>query len=96
MPLRRANGFFRISTRSRGVAKRATLMYLNSRTTPPRRWHTAVLSKVFASRRAHHIIVCHYAMYSELRFDGYRPPSFLRRRAMDVGVEFHPSPRPIP
>ena len=29
-------------------------------------------------------------MYSELRFDGYRPPSFLETPgAMEVGVEFH-------
>jgi len=40
--------------------------------------------------RRHQIIVCHDAMYSELRFDGYRPPSFLETPgAMEVGVEFH-------
>ncbi len=29
-------------------------------------------------------------MYSELRFDGYRPPSFLETPgAKEVGIEFH-------
>jgi LL-diaminopimelate aminotransferase len=42
----------------------------------------------FADR--HGLIVCHDAMYSELRFDGYQPPSFLQTDgAKEVGVEFH-------
>jgi len=46
--------------------------------------------KVVDFARRHQIIVCHDAMYSELRFDGYRPPSFLETPgAMEVGVEFH-------
>jgi len=47
-------------------------------------------AKVVRFAREHGIIVCHDAMYSELRFDGYRPPSFLETPgAMEVGVEFH-------
>ena len=36
------------------------------------------------------IIVCHDAAYTELCFDGYRPPSFLEAEgAKEVGIEFH-------
>ncbi len=36
------------------------------------------------------ILVCHDAAYTEMAFDGYRPPSFLEAAgAKDVGIEFH-------
>jgi LL-diaminopimelate aminotransferase len=39
---------------------------------------------------ANNIIVCHDAAYTELSFDGYKPPSFLETPgAKDVGIEFH-------
>jgi len=42
----------------------------------------------FASRE--NLIVCHDAAYTELCFDGYKPPSFLQvEGAKDVGIEFH-------
>jgi LL-diaminopimelate aminotransferase len=47
-------------------------------------------ARVVRFAREHGIIVCHDAMYSELRFDGYRPPSFLETPgAREVGIEFH-------
>ncbi len=40
--------------------------------------------------REYRIIAVHDACYSELAFDGYRPPSFLEvPGAMEVGIEFH-------
>jgi len=40
--------------------------------------------------REHRIIAVHDACYSELAFDGYRPPSFLQvPGAKEIGVEFH-------
>jgi LL-diaminopimelate aminotransferase len=46
--------------------------------------------RVVAFARRHGIIVCHDAMYSELKFNGFEPPSFLQvPGARDVGVEFH-------
>jgi len=40
--------------------------------------------------REHKIIVCHDAAYTEMAFDGYRPPSFLEvEGAKEVGLEFH-------
>lgn len=39
---------------------------------------------------ANDIAVCHDGPYSEVAFDGYRPPSFLQAPgAMDCGIEFH-------
>ena len=36
------------------------------------------------------ILVCHDAAYTEMAFDGYRPPSFLATEgAKEVGIEFH-------
>jgi LL-diaminopimelate aminotransferase len=79
MPLRRQNGFLPdLDAVPADVARRAKLMYLNYPNNPT----AAVASgeffaKVVRFAREHGIIVCHDAMYSELRFDGYRPPSFL-------------------
>jgi LL-diaminopimelate aminotransferase len=40
--------------------------------------------------REYNIIAVHDACYTELAFDGYRPPSFLQvPGAKDIGVEFH-------
>ena len=40
--------------------------------------------------RAHGIVVCHDAPYTEVYFDGKRPPSFLQAQgAKEVSVEFH-------
>jgi LL-diaminopimelate aminotransferase len=40
--------------------------------------------------RAHGIVVCHDAPYTEVYFDGKRPASFLQAQgAKEVGVEFH-------
>ena len=40
--------------------------------------------------RRHDLIVCHDCAYSEVYFDGYRPPSFLQAPgAKEVGIEIH-------
>jgi LL-diaminopimelate aminotransferase len=92
MPLRRENGFLPdLGAIPADVARRAKLMYLNYPNNPT----AAVATKEFFARtvefaRRHQLIVCHDAMYSELRFDDHRPPSFLETPgAMEVGVEFH-------
>jgi LL-diaminopimelate aminotransferase len=92
MPLRRDTGFLPdLGAIPEEVARRAKLMYLNYPNNPT----AAVVGKDFfadvvAFARRHRILVCHDAMYSELRFDGYRPPSFLETPgALEVGVEFH-------
>ena len=73
------------------VLRRARMLYLNYPNNPTAAGATREFFREvvrFADR--HGIIVCHDAMYSELRFDGYEPPSFLQvDGAKDVGVEFH-------
>jgi len=74
------------------IARRAKLMFLNYPNNPT----TAVVEdfsffeNVVAFAKKYDIIVCHDFAYSELTFDGYKPPSFLETPgAKDVGVEFH-------
>ncbi len=92
MPLRRENGFLPdLGAIPADVARRAKLMYLNYPNNPT----AAVASPAFFTgvvefARRFNLLVCHDAMYSELHFDDYEPPSFLATDgAKDVGVEFH-------
>jgi LL-diaminopimelate aminotransferase len=92
MPLRRQNGFLPdLGAIPADVARRAKLMYLNYPNNPT----AAVASPAFFKgvvefARRFNLLVCHDAMYSELHYDGYDPPSFLAADgAKDVGVEFH-------
>ena len=40
--------------------------------------------------RKYNLAICHDAPYTEVAFDGYRPPSFMQvPEAREVGVEFH-------
>jgi len=70
---------------------RARLMWLNYPNNPT----AAVAELEFFERavdfcREHDIVLCHDAPYSEIAFDGYRPPSLLQARgAREVGLEFH-------
>ena len=73
------------------VAAKARLMFINYPNNPTSAVATAAFFKeVVRFAEKHNIIVCHDAAYSEMAFDGYRPPSFLETEgAKDVGVEFH-------
>ena len=92
MPLTKQNGFLPdLTAIPKDVAKKAKLMWLNSPNNPT----SVVMSKDYFRRvvdfaRAHQIIVCHDAAYSEIFYDGKRPASFLEiDGAKEVGVEFH-------
>ncbi|MCS6896613.1 MAG: LL-diaminopimelate aminotransferase [Nitrospira sp.] len=92
MPLTKANGFLPdLDAIPKEVAQRAKLMWLNSPNNPT----SVVMTKDYFRRvvefaREHHVIVCHDAAYSEIYYDGRRPPSFLEAEgAKEVGVEFH-------
>ncbi len=92
MELRRASGFLPdLGAIPSEVARRAKLMYLNYPNNPTAACaHPAFFEEVVAFARRHDVLVCHDAMYSELRFDGYDPPSFMATPgAKEVGVEFH-------
>jgi LL-diaminopimelate aminotransferase len=92
MPLVKQNGFLPdLNAIPNDVRQKAKLMFLNSPNNP-----TSVVAskeffeKVVAFARAHHIIVCHDAAYSEIYYDGRRPCSFLEAEgAKEVGIEFH-------
>jgi LL-diaminopimelate aminotransferase len=71
------------------IAGRANLLFLNYPNNPT----GAIVAQGFFERavefaHAHDLIVVHDNAYSEIAFDGYRPPSFLAAEgAKDVGVE---------
>jgi len=71
------------------VLARANLLYLNYPNNPT--GATAELdffAQAVELARAHDLIVAHDNAYSEVAFDGYRPPSFLEAPgAKEVGVE---------
>lgn len=92
MPLLEENGYLPDLDRIDGDAlKKAKLMFINYPNNPTAA--TASLEffgKVVAFARAHGIIVCHDAAYTEMYYEGTRPPSFLGADgAMDVGIEIH-------
>ncbi len=91
-PLRKENGFLlNLSEIPEEVAKKAKVLFINYPNNPT----SAIAEKpyfeeVVAFARRYGIIVCHDAAYSEVAFDGFRPPSFLEAEgAKEVGIEFH-------
>ena len=92
MPLLKQNGFLPdLDAIPQDVARRAKLMFLNSPNNPTSAVAgTDFFKRVVAFSLEHQIIVCHDAAYSEIYYDGRRPPSFLEvEGARDVGIEFH-------
>jgi len=73
------------------VAKRTKMLWLNYPNNPT----SAVADPAFFERAVefahrHDVILCHDAAYTEVSFDGYRPPSILEvDGAKDVAIEFH-------
>jgi LL-diaminopimelate aminotransferase len=74
-----------------GVAARAKILYLNYPNNPtaaeaPREY----LEQAVAWCRRHDVILAYDNAYSEIAFDGYRPPSILEiPGAREVAIEFH-------
>ncbi len=92
MPLNEENGFLPdLEAIPAEVAAKAKIMWLNYPNNPT----SAVadidyFTKVVEFARAHDIVVCHDAPYTEIAYDGYLPVSFLQAPgAMDVGMEFN-------
>ena len=73
------------------IISRARVMFINYPNNPT----SAVADLDFFREVAefakdNNILVCHDAAYTEMAFDGYRPPSFLAAEgAKEVGIEFH-------
>ncbi|HEX5468835.1 MAG TPA: LL-diaminopimelate aminotransferase [Gaiellaceae bacterium] len=90
LPLREENAFMPdLDAVPADVLARANLLFLNYPNNPT----GAVVAPGFFERavrfaRENDVIVVHDNAYSEIAFDGYRPPSFLAAEgAKDVGVE---------
>jgi LL-diaminopimelate aminotransferase len=92
VPLRPENDFLvPLDELPADVVRRARILYLNYPNNPtaacaPR----AYLEEAVEFCRRHDVILAYDNAYSEIAFDGYRPPSILEiPGAMDVAVEFH-------
>lgn len=92
MPLKEENGYFPdFAAIPAEIAHAAKIMILNYPNNPV----TAVADRGLFSRVVEFatrfgILVCHDLAYSELAYDGFRPPSFLETPgAKQVGIEFH-------
>lgn len=92
LPLKEENDFLiDLESIPNEVADRAKVLWLNYPNNP-----TAAIAgidyfeRVVKFARKHDLAICHDVAYSEVAFDGYRPPSFLEAKgARDVAIEFH-------
>lgn len=92
LPLKAENNFLPdLAAIPDGIANEAKLMFLNYPNNPVAAIaDLQFFQKVVDFAREHRIIVCHDNAYSELAYDGYRPPSFLQAKgAKEVGIEYH-------
>jgi LL-diaminopimelate aminotransferase len=90
LPLREENGFMPLLAGiPEDILIRSNLLFLNYPNNPTGAVASADLfAEVVDFARTHDLIVVHDNSYSEIAFDGYRPPSFLATEgAKDVGVE---------
>jgi len=92
MPLLKKNNYLTdLNSIPESIAERARLLFINYPNNP-----TAAVAdlrffdEVVTFARKYGVMVCHDAAYTEMSFDGYRPPSFLQAEgAKEVGMEFH-------
>ncbi len=92
LPLREERGYLPdLAAVPADVLRRAKLLFINYPNNPTAAEATEEFyAEVVAFARRHGILVCHDAAYTELFFDGYRPPSFLETPgAREVGMEIH-------
>ncbi len=92
VPLWKENGFLPdLESISKETAARARILFINYPNNPTSAVaDVSFFERVAAYAEAHGIIVCHDAAYTEMAFDGFRPPSFLQAEgAREVGIEFH-------
>jgi LL-diaminopimelate aminotransferase len=92
LPLTKENGFFPdLDAIPANVAREAKILWINYPNNP-----TAAVAdkgqfaKVVEFAHKYSVIVCHDAAYTEMGFDGFRPPSFLEvDGAREISIEFH-------
>jgi LL-diaminopimelate aminotransferase len=92
VPLERGRGWLPdLSAVPDAIARRARVFFLNYPNNPTGATaDLAFFADVVAFARRWGILVVHDNTYSEIAYEGYRPPSFLQAPgAMEVGIEFH-------
>ncbi|HET7586409.1 MAG TPA: aminotransferase class I/II-fold pyridoxal phosphate-dependent enzyme [Gemmatimonadaceae bacterium] len=92
VPLREENGYLLdLDEVPKDVLKRSTVVYLNYPNNPtgaiaPREY----LERTVARCREHDLLLVYDNAYSELAYDGYRPPGIFEiDGAREVAIEFH-------
>ena len=98
MPLKEENGFLPdLKAIPEEIAKKAKILWISYPNNPT--GATSPLSffeEVVDFAKKYDILVCHDNAYSEVCYDGYRPPSFLEvKGAKDVGIEFNSLSKPF-
>lgn len=92
VPLTKANGFLPdLEAIPPRVARQAKKIWVNYPNNPTAAVATPdFYNRLIAWAREYDVAVVHDNPYSEISFDGYRPPSFMEfEGAREVGVEFH-------
>jgi LL-diaminopimelate aminotransferase len=92
MPLIERNKFLpNLGTIPQHISQKAKLLWINYPNNPTAAVaDLAFFKQVVEFARQHEIVVCHDGPYSEVAYDGYRPPSFMEAEdAREVGIEFH-------
>ncbi len=92
LPLREEDGFLpELEAVPEEVLRRARVLWLNYPNNPTGAVaDIAFFERAAAFAREHGLALLHDGPYSEVAFEGYRPPSFLEAEgAREVGIEFH-------
>ncbi|HEX5751325.1 MAG TPA: aminotransferase class I/II-fold pyridoxal phosphate-dependent enzyme [Archangium sp.] len=92
VPLKAEHGYLPdLEALPEGIKRRARLLILNYPSNPLAAVvRPGFFEQVVAFARRYGTVILHDAAYSELSFDGYRPPGFLETPgAMEVGLEFN-------
>jgi LL-diaminopimelate aminotransferase len=92
MPLLANNGFLPdLDAIPQEVARKAKLLWINYPNNPTGALATLeFFEKLVAYCQQYDILLCHDHAYSEMAYDGYKPPSVLQvAGAKDVAIEFH-------
>lgn len=92
MPLTEENDFLPdLEAIPEEITKKAKLLWLNYPNNP-----TGAVAELDFFEKAvhfakkHNLAICHDAPYTEVAFDGYRPPSLIQvPETREVGIEFH-------
>jgi len=92
LPLYKENEFLPdLDSIPEDILSKAKLLFINYPNNPT----TAIADEEFFKKLVdfaakNNILICHDAAYTEIAYDGYKPPSFLQvEGAKDVGIEFH-------